>query len=58
VVVVGVFNYLCNRCISPLISWVRISNRPRCTTLCDKVCLRLAAGRSVVFSRCSGFLHQ
>ena len=33
-----IYNYLCNW-------WVRISIRSRCTTLCDKVCQRLATGR-------------
>ena len=27
---------LCNQCLSPLMLWVRISIRARCTTLCDK----------------------
>jgi hypothetical protein len=31
------YNYLCNQCLSRLLLWVRISNRARCTTLCDKV---------------------
>ena len=39
------YNYLCNQCLSPLMLWVRISIRARCTTLCDKVCQWLAAGR-------------
>ena len=30
--------YLSNQCLSPLMLWVRISIRARCTTLCDKVC--------------------
>jgi hypothetical protein len=30
---------------SPLMLWVRISTRWRCTTLCDKVCQWLATGR-------------
>ena len=38
-------NYLCIQYISPLMLWVRISIRARCTTLCDKVCQSLAAGR-------------
>jgi hypothetical protein len=38
--VVVVFIYL-----SPLMLWVRISTRARCTTLCDKVCQWLVAGR-------------
>ena len=40
-----IYNYLCNECISPLMLWVQISIRARCTTLCDKVCQRLAIGR-------------
>jgi hypothetical protein len=32
------YNYLCNRCLSPLIMWVRIPLSARCATLCDKVC--------------------
>ena len=39
------YNYLCNQFLSPLMLWVRISIRVRCTTLCDKVCLWLATGR-------------
>jgi len=49
-------NYLCNQCLLPLMSWVRLPFRARCTTLCDKVCQWL--DRSVVFSKSSGFLHQ
>jgi hypothetical protein len=33
-----IYNYLCNKCLSPLMLWVRISIRVRYTTLCDKVC--------------------
>ena len=40
-----IYNYLCNQCLSPLMVWVRISIRPRCTTLCDKVCEWLAICR-------------
>jgi hypothetical protein len=29
------YSYLCNQCLSPLMLWVRISIRARCTTLCD-----------------------
>ena len=47
--------YLYNRCLSPLMLWIRLSPRARCTTLSDKSCQR---GRSVVFSGFSGFLHQ
>ena len=35
--VVGFYDYICNKCLSTLL-WVRISIRARCTTLCDKVC--------------------
>jgi hypothetical protein len=40
-----IYNYLCNQCISPLLLWVRILIRARCTILCDKVCQWLATGR-------------
>jgi hypothetical protein len=43
--VVGFKNYLCNQCLSPLMLWVRISIRARCTTLCYKVCQRLATSQ-------------
>jgi hypothetical protein len=46
-----IYNYLCNRCLSPLM-WVWISIRARCTTLCDKS-LSVTCDRSVVFSRYS-----
>ena len=47
-----IYNYLCNRCLSPLMLWVWIPLRATCTTLSDKVCQRLVAGRwfSPVFS--------
>ena len=32
-----IYNYLCNRCISPLMLWVQLPPMARCTTLCDKV---------------------
>ena len=35
-------NYQCNQCLSPITLWVRF---PFDTTLCDKVCQRLAAGQ-------------
>ena len=38
-----IYNYLCNRCLWPLMLRVRL--RARCTTLCDKVCQWLAAGQ-------------
>jgi hypothetical protein len=37
--------YLCNQFLSPLMLWIRISFRARCTTLCDKVCQWLATCR-------------
>jgi hypothetical protein len=40
-----IYNYLCNQCISPLMLWVRISTRARCTVLCDKVCQWLVTVR-------------
>jgi hypothetical protein len=39
-----IYNYLCNQCPSPLMLWVPISIRARCTTLCDKICQWLATG--------------
>jgi len=40
-----VYNYLCNRCLSPLILWVRLSLRARCRTcICDAVYQWLATG--------------
>ena len=41
----GTYNYLYNKCLSPLMLWVRISIRARSTTLCDEVCQWLATGR-------------
>ena len=38
------YNYLCNQYLSPLMLWVRFSIRSMCTTVCDKVCRRLATG--------------
>ena len=32
-----IYNYLCNRCISPLMLWIQLPPKARCTTLCDKV---------------------
>jgi hypothetical protein len=40
-----IYNYLCNQCILPLMVWVRISIRVRCTTLCDRVRQWLTTGR-------------
>jgi hypothetical protein len=39
-----IYNYLCNQYLSPLMLWVRISIRERCTTLCHKICQWLATG--------------
>ena len=51
-----IYNCLCNHCLSPLMSRVRITIRASCTTLCDKVFQWLPTGR--FFSGSSGFLHQ
>jgi hypothetical protein len=42
-----IYNYLCNQCLSPPKMWFRIPLRRGVlnTTLCDKVCHWLAAGR-------------
>ena len=40
-----IYNYLCNQCLSPLMLWVRIMLRVRCTTLCDTVCQSLATSQ-------------
>jgi hypothetical protein len=40
-----VYNNLCKQCLSPLMLWVPISIRARCTTLCDEVCQWLATGQ-------------
>jgi hypothetical protein len=40
-----IYNYLCNRFLSPLMLWVRIPFRARCTTLCNKVCQWLEESR-------------
>jgi hypothetical protein len=37
-----IYNYQCNQYLSPLMLWVWISIRERCTTLCDNVCQWLA----------------
>ena len=39
------YNYLWNRCLSPLILWVRLTPKARCTILCDEVYQWLAADR-------------
>ena len=44
VIICWIYNYLCNQCLSPLMLWVGISIRARCTTLCDEVCQWLATG--------------
>jgi hypothetical protein len=40
-----IYNYLCNRWLSPLMLWVGLLPRARCTSLCDKVCQWLAVGQ-------------
>ena len=40
-----IYNYLCNRWLSPLMLSVRLPPSARCATLYDKVCQWLAAGR-------------
>jgi len=40
-----IYNYLCHRCLSLQMSWVRIPLIPRCTTFCDKVIRWLVAGQ-------------
>ena len=44
--IVWIYNYLYNRCLSPLTLWVRIPLRQVIleTTLCDKICQWLATG--------------
>jgi hypothetical protein len=39
-----IYNCLCNQYQSPLMLWVRILIRARCTTLCKQVCQWLAIG--------------
>ena len=39
-----IYNYLCNRCLSSLMLWVRLPLRAGLTPLCDKVCQWLATG--------------
>jgi hypothetical protein len=51
-----IYHFLFSQCLSPLILWVRLPLRARCTTLCDKDCQWLAAGQWV-FSGSSGFIH-
>ena len=43
-----IYNYLCNKCLSPLQLWVRIPFMGRCIRyiiICDKVCQWLAPSR-------------
>ena len=40
-----IYNYLCNQCLSPMMFWVQIPIRERCTILCDKVCQWSVTGR-------------
>ena len=48
-----IYNYLCNQCLSPPMLWIRIPfwRGVLDTTLCDKVCQWLVAGRW--FSPCT-----
>ena len=32
-----IYNYLCHQCLPPLMLWVQILIRARCTTLCDSL---------------------
>jgi hypothetical protein len=50
-----IYNYLCNQCLSLLKWWVRIPLRRGVleTTLCNKVCQWLAAGRWFSLGRSS-----
>ena len=55
----GVYNYLCNQCLSPLKLWVRTSFMARCTRYNFMwKSLSVTCDRSVVFSGYSGFPHQ
>ena len=52
-----IYNYLCNQCLSPLTLWIPFRWGVLDTTLCDKVCQWLVAGRW--FSQCPPVsLHQ
>jgi hypothetical protein len=44
-----IYNYLCNQYLSPLMLWVRISIRARCTILCEKICQWLVTGRGFLW---------
>ena len=57
VLIIWIYNYLCNQCRSPLKLWVRIplSRGILYTTVCD---LSLTCDRSVVFSMYYSFMHQ
>ena len=52
-VIVWIYNYLCNQCLSPLMLWVWILHRWSVldTTLCNKVCQWRVTGRW--FSSCT-----
>ena len=53
-----IYNYLCNQCLSPL-TWVRTPFMARCTQYnIIWSSLSVTCGRSMAFSRYSGFLHQ
>jgi hypothetical protein len=55
---IWIYNYLCNQCLSPLMLWVRISTRARCTTLCDQVCEWLATAGFFFGSFAVTFIKQ
>ena len=40
-----IYNLLCSQFLSPLMLWVRMSIKARCTTLCDTVCQWFAIGQ-------------
>ena len=54
-----IYNYLCNKCLSPLTLWVRIPIMARCTGY-NIMCYNLSVtyDRSVFFSLYCGFLHK
>ena len=54
-----IYIYLCNQCLSPLKLWVGIPLNARCFSIQHYVKKFVSDfGRSVVFSRYSGFLHH
>ena len=54
-----IYNYLCDQCLPPLKLWVRTPFKARCTRYNIMwYSLSVTCGRSMVFSRYSGFFHQ